>query len=126
METSTFSGDNTYSICCTGDCCTGDDVAFERATFTGSFRNAKFAGFERIEGRIVKESYGMEKQQHTFTLDLGEGKILRIKGRNLYTNGTYRKPWANESARYEVLDEKHERGAIARADRDERKIFSVR
>lgn len=44
FQTSTFIGDPTYSIRCTGDACVGDRVAFDRATFSGSFRNAKFAG----------------------------------------------------------------------------------
>jgi (S)-2-hydroxy-acid oxidase len=120
-QTSTFAGDNLHTIPATGDCCTGDKVAFERATFSGSFRNAKFAGFELVIGEIVADSYGDAKQQHTFTLMLANGQKTMIKGRNPYANGVYRQPWANEADRREVLDEKHCRGDFARSMRDIRK-----
>lgn len=121
MPEPTFKGDAAYSINCTGDACKGDHVAFERATFTGSFRNAKFAGFEMIRGEIVSESYGAAKQQHTFTLRLSDGSTTRIKGRNLYANGTWRKPWPDEAERRAVLAEKHLRGDAARTARARRK-----
>lgn len=120
-EISNYTGDTIYSINSTGDCVVGDKVCFERATFSGSFRNAKFAGFERIEATIVRDSYGKDKQQHTFTLQLKDGSTLRIKGRNLYANGTYRAPWHNEVLRQSALNEKHYRGDAARAERAERK-----
>jgi len=120
FQTSEYTGDSEYSISCTGDAVTGDEVRFERATFSGSFRNAKFAGFERITGKIIRDSYGDKKQQHTFTLLLLDGSKLRIKGRNLYANGTYRKQWVDESARESARDEKHDRGDSARAQRRER------
>lgn len=119
-ETSNYTGDATYTVRCTGDAVVGDEVRFERATFTGSFRNAKFAGFETVTGKIVKDSYGKDKQQHTFTLALEDGSELRIKGRNLYANGTYRKLWADESQRRAAAEEKHARGDSARAIRASR------
>lgn len=119
-QNSTFAGDEQYSINATGDCCVGDRVAFERATFTGSYRNAKFAGFELVIGEIVADSYGAAKQQHTFTIRLADGSTTRIKGRNLYANGVYRQRWADENARRAALDEKHGRGDAARAARAER------
>jgi hypothetical protein len=120
-QTSDFHGDEEFCVACTGDAVVGDHVAFERATFTGSFKNAKFAGFERIVGEIIADSYGKDKQQHTFTLLLQNGAKLRIKGRNLYSNGLYRKPWENESARRDAADEKHARGKTARTVRDLRR-----
>lgn len=120
-QTSTFTGDDAHPILCTGDACVGDRVAFDRATFTGSYRNAKFAGFERVQGEIVADSYGAAMQQHTFTLRLADGSTTRIKGRNLYANGTYRAAWADEAARQAALAEKHGRGDAARAERAERK-----
>lgn len=120
-QISDFNGDAAHPINCTGDACVGDRVAFERATFTGSFRNAKFAGFERVEGEIVADSYGAAKQQHTFTLRLADGLTTRIKGRNLYANGLWRAAWADEDARRAALNEKHSRGDMARAARAERK-----
>lgn len=122
-QTSTFNGDELFSINCTGDACVGDRVAFERATFSGSFRNAKFAGFELVVGEIVKDSYGADKQQHTFTLLRDDGSTLRIKGRNLYANGLYRQAWGDEAARKAALNEKHIRGDAARAARAERKGY---
>jgi hypothetical protein len=121
-QVSEFTGDAEFTINCTGDAVVGDEVRFERATFSGSFRNAKFAGFETITGKIVRDSYGRDKQQHTFTLELAEGGELRIKGRNLYANGLYRKPWADESLRHEAAEEKHVRGNAARAAREHRQI----
>lgn len=112
-----------FSISATGDAVVGDHVKFERATFTGSFRNAKFAGNEIVQGKIIKDSYGADKQQHTFTLRTRSG-VIRIKGRNLYANGVQRKQWANESLRKMAVDEKHSRGDAARTMRDIRKLSS--
>ena len=119
-QVSTYSGDDLYTINTTGDCVVGDEISFERATFSGSFRSPQFAGFEQIKGKIVKDSYGSDKQQHTFTIELLDGSKIRIKGRNLYANGVYRKRWVDESQRGVVADEKHARGAKARAAREVR------
>lgn len=100
----------------------GDELAFEQAIFTGSFRKPKFAGTKLVTGKIVSDSYGREKQQHTFTIELATGEKMRIKGRNLYRNGLFRKPWENEAARVESLEEKHNRGASAREARQWRKF----
>jgi len=118
---STYQGDNDYVVNCTGDCVTGDQVRFERATFTGSYRNAKFAGFELVTGEIINDSYGAEKQQHTFTIQAANGDKIRIKGRNLYKNNVYRKTWDDESLRTQALIEKHQRGRAARSVRDLRR-----
>ncbi len=120
-ELATYKGDDIYYLNCTGDCVVGDEVRFERATFTGSYTNPKFAGYELITGKIIKDSYGAAKQQHTFTLLLPNGATMRIKGRNLYANGTHRKPWLDESERKQAQIEKHDRGTIARKTRSIRK-----
>ena len=116
-ETS-FKGDAMYSINCTGDAVVGDEVKLERALFNGSYKNPKFAGFEILEGKIIKDSYGVKKGQHTFTLLLINGSKLRIKGRNLYKNGTFRKFWDDETKRYDACEEKHCRGNDSREKRD--------
>lgn len=121
FHSSTYASDEEFTINCTGDAVVGDEVRFDRATFMGSFRNAKFAGFERITGKIVRDSYGRDKQQHTFTLELADGGILTIKGRNLYREGVWRKPWADESLRHAAAEEKHARGNQARRAREIRK-----
>lgn len=110
-----------HTIDCTGDAVVGDEICFERATYTGSYPNSKFAGMETIAGKIVKDSYGAEKQQHTFTIELEGGARIRVKGRNVYRNGVHRKPWPNEADRGKALDEKHERGSRARKARDMRR-----
>lgn len=126
---SDYKGDKTYSIECTGDCVVGDEVRFDQAILVGTFPNAKFEGFHRVTARIIKDSYGLAKQQHTFTLlviDDSDGikcpdTKLIIKGRNLYRQGTWRKPWSDEGRRVAAADEKHTRGAVARKARDIRK-----
>lgn len=120
MVNEVFSGDDIYKLCCTGDAVTGDEVRFSQAMFSGSFRKPKFAGYRLITGVIVNDSYGQDKQQHTFTLKLEDGSSLKIKGRNLYRNGTWRKPWPNESDRENALAEKHAMGNTARAERERR------
>ena len=115
----TFSGDEEYSVCCKGDCVVGDEVRFERARFAGPYRRygrSHFDGFELVTGKIVADSYGADKQQHTFTLELPDGKKMRIKGRNLYRNGTWRKRWADETTRISVQADKHARGKQARRE----------
>lgn len=100
-----------YDYGCTGDCVTGDEIAF--------FNAGKSA--ERLYGRIVNDNYGRDKQQHTFTIELLDGSKMLIKGRNLYKNGVLRRKWENEENRKIALDEKHDRGAKARVDRNKRK-----
>jgi hypothetical protein len=107
-------------IDCTGDACQGDYVYFERAIFSGSFRSPKFEGMEAVEGLVVADSYGQKTGQHTFTIETPNGEKIRIKGRNLYNNGTKRKLWENESEREKIIQEKHFRGDIARKEKQER------
>jgi len=115
-QDSEFCGDEEYLIDCTGDAVVGDEVRFEQARYAGSFRNPKFVGFRRVTGKVVKDSYGAQKQQHTFTLLLlDSNETLRIKGRNLYQWGTWRKPWLDEALRQSAVQEKHCRGDDARA-----------
>lgn len=98
-----------YSDDITGDACVGDEVIFLRAIFGGSLKNPKFLRHEIVEGKIVNDSYGSQRGQHTFTLLTANGEKTLIKGRNLYRNGLFAKP-RNEEERSEALSEKHERG----------------
>uniref|UniRef100_A0A7C9AH00 Uncharacterized protein n=1 Tax=Opuntia streptacantha TaxID=393608 RepID=A0A7C9AH00_OPUST len=124
---------SSFVINCTGDVCKGDVVLFTQKVY-GSFdkvtRNGKLLGHRTVAGRVVKESYGAAKQQHTFTVEVlwskGMKKLpalfpLLVKGRNLYRLKTYRQPWKNEAARRKVLAEKHRRGTVARTERAKRK-----
>ena len=116
----------------TNDIVTGDIIIFTESVFGGSYRNPKYKGDRKILGKILKESYGNEKQQHTFTLEIldVEGvdfeevlkkKTIRRKGRNIYRKGVKRMKWKNEKERCCIADEKHERGEIAREKRRLRK-----
>ena len=98
----------------------GDEVAFFKDIWEGSRRKPKWSGLQLVVGKIERESYGKEKQQHTFSIKTKEG-LIRIKGRNLYRHGVLRKPWKNEKDREIVASEKHFRGDIARENRFERK-----
>lgn len=119
-----------YTINCTGDACTGDEIVFTEAVFGGSWKKPTLVGMRTIAARIVKDSYGADKQQHTFTLEviacdgvdpIAVGTTTRRKGRNVYKNGTMRKPWQNEAERGASLADKHKRGDVARAAREIRR-----
>ncbi|KAL5706028.1 hypothetical protein ACHQM5_024243 [Ranunculus cassubicifolius] len=117
---------SSFSINCTGDVCKGDVVLFVQKVY-GRFdkmtRGGNLQGKRTIAGRVVKESYGTAKQQHTFTVEVLWSKGVKklpplspslVKGRNLYRLKTFRQRWDNESERSKVLAEKHDRGAKAR------------
>lgn len=115
-----------FSINCTGDVCAGDVILFAETVFGGSLRKRKRLGERRIVARIIRDSYGALKQQHTFSLEiiasdgccaLESGVKTRRKGRNVYRNGTLRQPWTDEGARRVILEDKHRRGDAARAVR---------
>ncbi|CAN6206105.1 unnamed protein product [Urochloa humidicola] len=115
---------SSFSINCKGDVCKGDAVLFKQKVYEKSGkRHANCIGKRIVAGKVIKESYGKEKQQHTFTIQVfwskGAGKlpplhILLVKGRNLYRMMTFRQPWENEAERLTVLEEKHSRGNDAR------------
>nr|XP_043617316.1 zinc finger CCCH domain-containing protein 62-like [Erigeron canadensis] len=111
---------SSFSINCTGDACKGDVVFFKQRVHK---KQGYMVGKRSVAGRIVKESYGASKQQHTFTIEVLWSKPFRnlpplstllVKGRNLYKFGTFRQPWRNEAERSKVLSEKHDRGDEAR------------
>lgn len=116
----------TFSQDCTGDVCQGDEILFTEAVFGAySRRGAMFLGNRRVAAVVVKDSYGAAKQQHTFTLKvlgsdghnpIRRGTVIRRKGRNVYKNGTMRRV-RDVAERAESLDDKHARGARARAAR---------
>ncbi|KAL7100261.1 hypothetical protein ACP275_09G136500 [Erythranthe tilingii] len=119
---------------CKGDACMGDIVMFEQNVyelFSIASRSAcgPPTGTRVVAGRIVKESYGAAKQQHTFTIEVlwskGEKPLpplhpLLIKGRNLYRLKTMRQKWDDEGERQKILSEKHARGGAARSNREAR------
>ncbi|KAK0586560.1 hypothetical protein LWI29_008892 [Acer saccharum] len=125
---------SSFVLNCKGDACTGDVVMFEQNVyemFNIASRSASGppCGKRIVAGRIVKESYGAAKQQHTFTIEVlwskGEKPLpplhpLLIKGRNLYRLETRRQRWEDEGERRKVLMEKHARGSHARSDRETR------
>lgn len=125
-------------ILCAGDVCKGDIVLFTQKVyknFDKMTRGGELIGRRTIAGRIVKESYGAAKQQHTFTVEVlwsqGVKQLpslfpLLVKGRNLYKLKTFRQRWKDEEERLEVLAEKHKRGEAARSIRATRKSKSIK
>lgn len=125
---------SSFVLNCKGDACTGDVVMFEQNVyemFSIASRSATGPprGTRIVAGRIVKESYGAKKQQHTFTVEVlwskGEKPLpplhpLLIKGRNLYRLKTLRQKWNDEAERQKILSEKHARGFVARSNRETR------
>ncbi|KAL3366355.1 hypothetical protein AABB24_011166 [Solanum stoloniferum] len=92
---------SSFVLNCKGDACTGDVVMFEQNVyemFSIASRSATGppCGTRIIAGRIVKESYGAKRQQHTFT------------------------KWDDEAERQKILSEKHARGSVARSSRETR------
>ncbi|KAL8539176.1 hypothetical protein ACS0TY_000972 [Phlomoides rotata] len=131
---------SSFVLNCKGDACMGDVVMFKQKVYkkSGTSRSVKVGpcGTRVVAGRIVTESYGAAKQQHTFTIEVlwsrGE-KLLRplrpllIKGRNLYRLRTMRQKWEDEGERQKILLEKHARGSAARLKRKmERETRSTR
>ena len=115
----------------TGDVVRGDTIRFTEAVFAGSFRNPQFSGNREIVAEVLNDSYGRDKQQHTFTLrvirssgtqPLEAGVTTTRKGRNVYRNGTERLEWTDENARTMAASEKHTRGDAARRSRDVRRM----
>ncbi|XP_020574297.1 zinc finger CCCH domain-containing protein 62-like [Phalaenopsis equestris] len=121
-----------FVLNCKGDACLGDVVIFEQNVydmFSIASRSATGppCGTRTVAGRIVKESYGFAKQQHTFTIEVLWSKGVKplqplhqllIKGRNLYRIKTMRQRWVDEGERLKVLQEKHGRGSHARYSRE--------
>ncbi|KAL5992684.1 hypothetical protein ACLOJK_013603 [Asimina triloba] len=119
------------------DVCKGDVVLFTQRVykkFDIVSRAGDPIGKRTIAGRVVKESYGAAKQQHTFTVEIlwckGVKKLpplfpLLVKGRNLYRLKTFRQRWDDEAERLKVLAEKHRRGAAARQIRAMKKAKSA-
>jgi hypothetical protein len=69
-------------------------IEFTEAVFVGKYPKAKYSHDRTIKALIIKESYGVKKGQHTFSLkvleaddsDIIVGSIIRRKGRNVYPN----------------------------------------
>ncbi|KAL6568320.1 hypothetical protein OROHE_004004 [Orobanche hederae] len=127
---------SSFVLNCKGDACMGDIVVFEQNVYemfsiASRSANGPPSGTRFIAGRIVNESYGAAKQQHTFTMTIevlwskGEKPLpplhpLLIKGRNLYRLKTMRQKWEDEGERQKMLSEKHARGGAARLNREAR------
>lgn len=93
-----------YNINGGGDLVTGDEIAYFNAAKSG----------ERLYGKIVSDSYGDKRGQHTFTIQNEDGEVVLIKGRNLYNKRVWRKPWSNEEDRNKALELKHSKGRSAK------------
>ncbi|KAI3894609.1 hypothetical protein MKW92_035425 [Papaver armeniacum] len=119
---------------CKGDACTGDVVMFEQNVYEMYNISSRSSagppcGTRTVVGRVVRDSYGSAKQQHTFTIEVLWSKGVKplpplhpllIKGRNLYKLKTIRQLWEDEEIRQKVLLEKHSRGSLAKSNRKTR------
>ena len=124
--------ENNFNIDCTGDVVSGDTIQFSEDVWEGSWRNPIKVGKRIITAKVVKDSYGNKKQQHTFTLVIiscngndcikTDTKTTR-KGRNVYRKWTKRLLWKNEDEREVAIKEKHKRGSIARKSRTIRREY---
>ncbi|GJP71764.1 hypothetical protein CLOP_g2559, partial [Closterium sp. NIES-67] len=115
-----------FCINCTGDVCRQDTVLFKQQIPQKHNNESNYPGYRLVAGRVVKESYGVKKQQHTFTVEviwssgmqpLPPMTQLLVKGRVLYRHKTYRQKWPNEAERVAAVVEKHARGDEARSVR---------
>jgi len=108
-----------FLIDATGDVVVGDHIEFEKDIWSGSYWKPSHMGTELIQAKVIKDSYGDKKQQHTFTVVYDDtGEIKRIKGRNLYRYKVMREKWDDEESRKIALNEKHKRGNKARLKRE--------
>lgn len=96
----------------TTDVVVGDYVAWFEPVFTGSFRNAKLAGYSWNAGRILRDSYGAQSGQHTFTIKTHNGFEIRKKGRTIFNIGCFLIEEAIDHN--EKAEEKHQRGNEAK------------
>ena len=120
-----------YDVECAGNVVVGDVIRFDH--FVSSICGWYSARKPKVEMKysatyeavVVADSYGEDKQQHTFSLFIFDGKggtfLKTIKGRVLYRNAIMRKAWKNEADRAAAVKEKNGRGDYAREIRDERK-----
>lgn len=122
-----------------GDVCAGDVIRFRETVWSDEYNlykrwrqsTPKPAGKRTITALVLRDSYGRDKQQHTFTLivmkcvgdsPLRKGEQILRKGRNVYRWGVERRRWKDETARQAQLAEKHARGSTARAERAQRRM----
>jgi hypothetical protein len=130
--------DTSARIEATGDIVAGDNILFYEPLWATAFnprqrRSPAPARYRVIVAEVVRESYGPDKQQHSFTPRVLEssgcdpfagGTVVFRKGRNIHRNGCWRLPWPDQSARETARLEKHSHGNAARQERDARRLES--
>ena len=65
----------------------GDIVIFKQATYSGSWKRPKFAGYNIRLCKVLYEKYRNDLQHQFFLMDLESKKEFSLMGRNLYGNG---------------------------------------
>lgn len=95
-----------YTVDCAGDVVVGDTVCWSENVFAGSLRQPQRLGQRTIEATVTSGTtlFVLTVLAVTGTVlesecNITPGTVLRRTARNLYRHGTWRKPWADESAR---------------------------
>lgn len=106
-----------------------DTIKYKEAVYT-PWISPKYLWERTNIAEIIKDSYWVDKQQHTFTIKILKsdwinpidvGTKTTRKWRNIYKNWTQRLEWKDEELRKINLADKHQRWNEARSIRDIRK-----
>ena len=104
------------------DITTGTKIEWSEPVFAGSFRRPKKVGERTITGTVLRESYGAQRGQHTFTIEpekctgydadeVLNKTTIRRKGRNIYNTARVLSKARNHA---ELAREKHQRAEQAK------------
>ena len=110
----------------------GDRIKWTETVWGGSHRRPHALGERTLVAVVLRESYGAKTGQHTFTLEVCGGRGLEVpksgakirrKGRNLYRDD-HMEILDRADDCVDRMDEKHERGAHAKAEAAHRRYWN--
>ncbi|RLN17740.1 zinc finger CCCH domain-containing protein 62-like [Panicum miliaceum] len=108
---------SSFVLNCKGDACKGDVVMFEQNIYRSIDVGKRELLVKSRAAYVVKGSMPIEILWSKGYKPWPPLHPLLIKGRNLYKDKTMRQPWPDEVERNRVIQEKHERGDLARKSR---------
>lgn len=97
--------DDPYFIPCAGGVVTGDEIRFTETVYEGHFTRPRAKGERSVTAKVIRDSYGPDRLQHTFTLQVIDshgydairpGDVVLRKGQTIYRNASRRKAWPDE------------------------------